>query len=99
MARKSKKQMAQEQARQQRQSRRPSRPARKEVPMPFGRINYLLFGAGLLAVVLGFVTLASGSDTLAPILLVAGYCLIIPVAILWKDKGKDKETTEQTSGG
>ena len=56
--------------------------------IPFGRANWLFFGAGLLAVILGFVTLALGSDTLSPILLVLGYCVIIPVAIIWRDKRK-----------
>ena len=40
-----------------------------------------LFVVGLLAIVLGYVALASGSMTLAPALLVAGYCLFIPWAL------------------
>lgn len=40
-----------------------------------------LFAAGLLAVVLGYVALGMGSMSLAPLLLVAGYCLFIPVAL------------------
>jgi hypothetical protein len=39
---------------------------------------------GLSAVVLlaGFADLARGGTTLAPILLVIGYCVLIPIAIL-----------------
>jgi len=40
-----------------------------------------LFLSGLAAVVLGYVALAMGSMTLAPALLVAGYCLFIPWAL------------------
>jgi hypothetical protein len=40
-----------------------------------------LFAAGLLAVVLGYVALGMGSMSLAPLLLVAGYCLLIPAAL------------------
>ena len=40
-----------------------------------------LFSAGLVAVVLGYLSLRIGSMTLAPLLLVAGYCLLIPWAL------------------
>ncbi len=40
-----------------------------------------LFSAGLAAVVLGYLTLRMGSMTLAPLLLVVGYCLLIPSAL------------------
>ena len=62
-----------------------------DVGLPFGRTNMILFAFGLLSVILGFITLASGSETMAPILLVLGYCVIIPVSIIWKDKGKRGE--------
>ena len=62
-----------------------------DIGLPFGKANMVLFAFGLLSVILGFITLASGSETLAPILLVLGYCVIIPVAIIWKDKGKKSE--------
>ncbi len=39
------------------------------------------FVAGLGAIVIGYIALASGSMTLAPALLVAGYCLLIPWAL------------------
>jgi hypothetical protein len=35
-----------------------------------------------LALVVGYADLARGGVTLAPILLVVGYCVLIPVAIL-----------------
>jgi hypothetical protein len=50
-----------------------------DVGLPFGKTNMILFAFGLLSVILGFITLASGSETLAPILLVLGYCVIIPL--------------------
>jgi len=63
----------------------------KDVRKPaFGKTNMTLFVVALVVIALGFVTLAFGSDTLAPILLVLGYCVIIPVSILWKDKDKEK---------
>ena len=53
---------------------------------PFGKKNWIVLGAGLVSIILGFITLASGSITLAPILLVLGYCVLIPVGIMIKDK-------------
>lgn len=55
---------------------------------PFGRKNYILFGLALAVIVLGFFFLSTGDITLAPILLVAGYCVLVPWAILAKDKAK-----------
>jgi len=48
------------------------------------RNNYILLAIGVIVIIAGFITLASGSITLAPFLLVAGYCVIIPLAILLK---------------
>jgi hypothetical protein len=61
------------------------RPKEKSV-LPFTRKNYILFAIGLLVIVLGYVTLGYGSITLAPILLVLGYCVIIPIAIIINGK-------------
>lgn len=52
----------------------------------FGRNNYLLLIIGIITIIAGFIALAKGSITLAPILLVVGYCVIIPLAILIKLK-------------
>jgi len=35
-----------------------------------------------LAIILGFADLARGGETVAPILLAVGYCVLIPMAIL-----------------
>lgn len=40
-----------------------------------------LFLAGLMSIILGYITLAAGSMTWAPFLLVLGYCLLIPWAL------------------
>ena len=48
-----------------------------------GRSRALLFwGAALLALALGYVDLALGGETIAPILLVLGYVVLVPLAIL-----------------
>jgi hypothetical protein len=42
------------------------------------------WGAALLTLALGYADLARGGDTVAPILLVLGYCVLVPRAILAK---------------
>ena len=60
--------------------------------LPFSRKNWSLAVAGLAAILLGYVFLrippADGffSLTLAPVLLVVGYCVLIPLAILVRDQ-------------
>ena len=65
--------------------------------LPFTKKNYYLFLAALLVIVIGYVALSQGSITLAPILLVLGYCVIIPVAILYRGGG-ESDSEESTSG-
>ena len=44
--------------------------------------NWVLLAAGLLAIIVGFVTLAAGSTVAAPLLLVLGYVILIPLGII-----------------
>lgn len=53
---------------------------------PFGPRNYILFTIGLLVIIVGYISLSAGSITLAPILLVLGYCVLIPISIIVKGK-------------
>ena len=52
--------------------------------------NYLFFCMGIAIVVLGYLLMAYGETTsfqsvkLAPILLIIGYCIIIPISIIYK---------------
>ncbi len=57
----------------------------------FTSANYIFFIIGILIIALGFVFLKMGSLTIAPILLVLGYCVIIPIAIMYRQK---KDTSE-----
>ena len=60
-------------------SKKPLRPM-----INLSKKNYAIMGAGLATIIAGFISLASGSITLAPILLVLGYCVLIPVGLLVK---------------
>jgi hypothetical protein len=47
----------------------------------FGSRNYTILAAALVCVLVGFLTLSRGSITLAPILLVLGYCVLVPYGL------------------
>jgi len=50
----------------------------------FSTKSYWIFGAAFASIIVGFIMLSTGSITLAPILLVAGYCVLVPLAIFVK---------------
>ena len=52
---------------------------------PFGKKNYLLFLIGVLTIIAGYIIMyLTANIVLAPIILVIGYCLIIPMSIMIK---------------
>ena len=74
--------------------------------LPFTKVNYQILGAGLLSITLGYVALAQGPWdgtmplVVAPILLVLGYCVMIPIGILFHKKSNtngDAQPTELSS--
>jgi hypothetical protein len=57
--------------------------ARQERKAPvFTARGGILAGAGVVSIVAGFIVLSTGSITLAPVLLVLGYVVLVPLAIL-----------------
>ncbi|MDP6777226.1 MAG: hypothetical protein QGI83_10725 [Candidatus Latescibacteria bacterium] len=56
--------------------------------LPYTRRNWIVFAAGIGTILIGYVCLSRPpvdgfmSLTLAPILLVLGYCVLIPIALL-----------------
>jgi hypothetical protein len=53
-----------------------------EGAMRFSMQNWALLAAGLIAAVAGFFALAAGSTVVAPLLLVLGYVVLIPLGII-----------------
>ena len=42
----------------------------------------LWWGIAILVILAGYADLARGGETIAPVLLVVGYCVLVPLAIL-----------------
>lgn len=67
----------------------------------FSRENVIIFLIGILIIILGYIFLAQGpadsfwSLTLAPILLVISYCIIIPISIIYRKKTRKQETAQK----
>jgi hypothetical protein len=58
------------------------KPVEADLGFSWGAINSLLLGLGLAALLAGYIALSKGSTTLAPVLLVTGYCVLIPASLL-----------------
>ena len=60
----------------------------------FSKKNYFLGAIGLATIIFSYIVMASGtvnsfqSLTLAPIMLFVGYLIIIPIALIYRDKKK-----------
>jgi hypothetical protein len=76
-----------------RKSDKKRRPLRDD-NLPLKRENFIILGAGLLVILAGYLAMLEGSVegflplVVAPILLVFGYCFVIPFGILYRKKEK-----------
>lgn len=50
--------------------------------LQFGLANAVLLEAAAFALAAGYVLLARGSTTAAPLLLVVGYCVLLPLGLI-----------------
>jgi hypothetical protein len=57
------------------------RKAGSAAQLRFGSVNVLLLGGAVVSLAAGYGLLASGSITLAPVLLVLGYCVLFPLGL------------------
>lgn len=68
---------------------------------PLERENYLIIGLGIVFIVAGYIAMSGNvvegfsQLTLSPILLLIGYCVIIPIGIIYRKK-EHPASTENT---
>ena len=68
--------------------------------LPFTKTNYLIFFVALVFVIAGYIALGQGpwdsfaSLTLAPVLLIISYLVLMPAAILYRKKEKVAVSSE-----
>lgn len=67
----------------------------------FSTINVKLFAASILLLIVGYILLGQGpannplSQSVAPIILVATYCALIPISIVFSGKSKEKSSQDK----
>ncbi len=62
----------------------------------FSRVNYAIFGMGLLFIIIGYIVMAQGPEKVdsfssmyvAPIILFLGYIILIPFSLVYKPRTK-----------
>lgn len=76
---------------------RPAEPKRerREGSLAMSSRNVLMLFAGIVIIVIGYFLLGRGSITAAPLLLVLGYCVVVPLSIiLWVKKADSSSQRE-----
>ena len=64
----------------------------KTEQMPLGRENFMILGTGLGVILAGYLAMLTGGVegflplVVSPILLILGYCVIIPLGILYRKR-------------
>ncbi|MBM3314637.1 DUF3098 domain-containing protein [candidate division WOR-3 bacterium] len=61
---------------------KPATPKKVRPQVALAPGNYILMAVALLTIAVGFIILARGSITAAPILLVLGYCVLVPLSLM-----------------
>jgi hypothetical protein len=75
---------------------------KSNVVFPLEKANFLIIGLGVVVIIAGYIALSGNTVdgfaqmTVAPILLVIGYCVLIPVGIMYRKKEKAPLPTETT---
>lgn len=74
-----------------------SKVAVEKFQFPLGKTNVLILLSGIFLLVIGYIFMALPDDpdafltrTLAPILLVFSFLVVIPIGLLYKEKGSQK---------
>jgi hypothetical protein len=82
----------------------PKRRITREEHLPLGRENFIILGIGLAVIIVGYLAMIGAPVegflplVLSPILLVAGYCVIIPLGIMYR-KNRSAVTPDAATAG
>jgi hypothetical protein len=88
------------QRKKQKKPAKPAKPAepkrvRREGTLALGTRNALMLFGGIVVIVIGYLLLGRGSITAAPLLLVLGYCVVVPLSIiLWVKRSENSSQGE-----
>lgn len=75
---------------------------KKEFSFPLEKENFVIIGIGIVLLVIGYFLMSENSvdgfmpTVIAPLLLVAGYCVVIPYGIMKKPKSEREQAAGDT---
>ncbi len=81
------------------------RRAIREQALPLAKENFRIIGVGLVVILAGYLAMLTGSVegflplVLSPILLVVGYCVIVPFGIIYRKKERAAAETPAPQTG
>jgi xanthine/uracil permease len=90
--------MAERKQKMDARARSGARPAKADASaqtIELHRKNWILLGAGVICIVLGFIALTMRDITLAPILLLAGYLVLVPWGLVAHRKTVSPSVSEE----
>jgi len=64
------------------------KPAETDLGFSWGTVNTALLSVGVVLILAGYFALSRGSISLAPVLLVAGYVVVVPAALVLLGRGR-----------
>jgi len=64
------------------------KPVEYDLGFRWGPLNSLLLGLGVALILVGYFALSRGSITLAPVLLVTGYVVVVPASLILLRRNK-----------
>jgi len=85
-------------------AKKPATKQKKEITFPLDKQNFMIIGAGIVVIIIGYIIMSQNSvdgflpTVVAPIVLLLGYCVIIPYGILRRnsvESGAAPEVADQ----
>lgn len=73
---------------------------KRDFSFPLEKDNFIIIGIGIMLLIIGYILMSENSvdgflpTVIAPILLAAGYCVVIPYGILKKPKSEIAQVIE-----
>lgn len=80
-------------------SKRQNKPTLSPFKDYWGKSNYIIFGAGIGILILGFILMAQGpwdnpvSLSVSPIILLFAYLIVFPLSLLYKKKKSNSDVS------
>jgi dipeptide/tripeptide permease len=62
---------------------------KKDDRLQLGKVNFIILGVAAVLLIIGYIIMAANEIVVSPLILIAAYVVLIPLALLYKSKPKD----------